>query len=101
MAGSRFAGHDAEQLAREHGTPLFVYDPSRLEANVARLRGALERAGVRHRLNYALKANRHPRLLATLRALGNVGLDVARRTRSRSRSSPAGVPQRFRTPART
>ena len=70
------AGHDAEQLARDRGTPLFVYDPSRLEANVARLRGALERAGVRHRLNYALKANRHPRLLATLRALGNVGLDV-------------------------
>ena len=70
------AGHDAEQLARERGTPLFVYDPSRLEANVALLRGALERAGVRYRLNYALKANRHPRLLATLRALGNVGLDV-------------------------
>jgi diaminopimelate decarboxylase len=70
------AGLDAEQLARERGTPLFVYDPRRLEANVERLRAALERAGVRYRLNYALKANRHPRLLATLRALGNVGLDV-------------------------
>jgi diaminopimelate decarboxylase len=71
-----FAGRDAERLAREHGTPLFVYDPRRLVANVERLRTALERAGVRHRLNFALKANRHPRLLATLRALGTVGLDV-------------------------
>jgi diaminopimelate decarboxylase len=71
-----FAGHDAERLAREHGTPLYLYDPGRLVANVARLRGALERAGVRHRLSYALKANRHPQLLAALRALGDVGLDV-------------------------
>jgi diaminopimelate decarboxylase len=71
-----FAGRSAEQLAREHGTPLFVYDPRRLVANVERLRSALERAGVRHRLNFALKANRHPRLLAALRAVGNVGLDV-------------------------
>jgi diaminopimelate decarboxylase len=71
-----FAGRDAEQLAREHGTPLFVYDPRRLEANLARLRAALERAGVPYRLNFALKANRHPRLLATLRALRTVGLDV-------------------------
>jgi diaminopimelate decarboxylase len=71
-----FAGRDAEQLAREHGTPLYVYDPRRLENNVIRLRSALDRAAVRHRLNYALKANRHPRLLATLRALGNLGIDV-------------------------
>jgi len=70
------AGHDAEALARELGTPMIVYDPRRLVANVERLRGSLERAGVRHRLNYALKANRHPNLLATLRALGSVGLDV-------------------------
>jgi diaminopimelate decarboxylase len=71
-----FAGEDAERLARNHGTPLYVYDPLRLETNVQRLRSALERAGVQHRLNYALKANRHPTLLSTLRALGDVGLDV-------------------------
>jgi len=72
----RFAGHDAERLAREHGTPLYVYDPQRLEQNVQRLRAALERAAVRYRLNYALKANRHPQLLATLRAIGDLGIDV-------------------------
>jgi diaminopimelate decarboxylase len=71
-----FAGHDAEHLAREHGTPLFVYDPARVEANARRLQQALDRAGVRHRLHYALKANRHPAYLARLRSLGNVGIDV-------------------------
>jgi diaminopimelate decarboxylase len=72
----RFAGHDAERLAREHGTPLYVYDPERLQQNVQRLRGALERAAVRYRLNYALKANRHPQLLAKLRAIGDLRIDV-------------------------
>jgi diaminopimelate decarboxylase len=70
------AGRDAEELAGRFGTPLYVYDPERLVANVARLRAALERAGVKHRLNYAVKANRHPSLLARLRALGDVGIDV-------------------------
>ena len=71
-----FAGQDAEALGREHGTPLYVYDPSRLVANVGRLQAALARAGVRHRVHYALKANRHPAFLSRLRALGSVGVDV-------------------------
>jgi hypothetical protein len=29
----RFAGRDAESIAREHGTPLHVYDPERPGAN--------------------------------------------------------------------
>jgi diaminopimelate decarboxylase len=71
-----FAGQDAEALARAHGTALFLYDPSRLAANVERLQGALERAGIRYRVHYALKANRHPAFLARLRALTTVGIDV-------------------------
>jgi diaminopimelate decarboxylase len=71
-----FAGRDAEQLARAHGTPLYLYDPARLEANVLRLRGALDRAGVRHQLLYALKANRHPAFLSRLRSLAPVGIDA-------------------------
>ena len=71
-----FAGHDTVALAREHGTPLYLYDPARVVANVGRLQAALGRAGVRHRVYYALKANRHPALLSRLRALGSVGLDV-------------------------
>jgi diaminopimelate decarboxylase len=71
-----FAGRDAEEVARAHGTPLYLYDPARLAANVSRLQAALDGAGVRHRLLYALKANRHPTFLSRLRALGTVGVDV-------------------------
>ena len=71
-----FAGHDAEHIAREYGTPLYVYDPQRLAANVGRVQSAFERAGVRHRVHYALKANRHPAYLSQLRSLGSVGIDA-------------------------
>jgi diaminopimelate decarboxylase len=71
-----FAGRDAEQLAREHGTPLYVYDPTRLESNVRRLQATFDSAGVRHRIHYALKANRHAAYLARLRSLGSVGIDA-------------------------
>jgi diaminopimelate decarboxylase len=62
-------------LAAQLGTPVFVYSAARVSANVARLQGALGATGLRSRLLYALKANRHPPLLAHLRTLG-VGLDV-------------------------
>jgi diaminopimelate decarboxylase len=71
-----FAGQDAERIARRHGTPLFVYDPTRLAANARRMQEAFDRAGVRHRVHYALKANRHPAYLSQLRSLGNVGIDA-------------------------
>ena len=71
-----FGGHDAERIAREHGTPLYVYDPDRVAANVGRLQAAFTGAGVRHRIHYALKANRHPAYLSRLRALRDVGIDA-------------------------
>jgi len=37
----RIAGRDAEELAREHGTPLFVYDLERVDETVRALRDAL------------------------------------------------------------
>ncbi|HEY8632544.1 MAG TPA: hypothetical protein VIL50_05265, partial [Candidatus Limnocylindrales bacterium] len=36
------AGRDAERLAREHGTPLFVYDRRRFAENAERLIAALD-----------------------------------------------------------
>ncbi|MEE9218535.1 MAG: diaminopimelate decarboxylase [Acidobacteriota bacterium] len=72
----RVAGRDAESLAREHGTPLYVYDTARVQANLCRLQAALERARLRHRLLFALKANRHPGVLARLRSTGTVGIDA-------------------------
>ena len=71
-----FAGQDAERIARERGTPLYLYDPERVAANARRLQAAFARSGVRHRLHYALKANRLPAYLSRLRALGDVGIDA-------------------------
>jgi len=68
------AGEDAEALARRHGTPLFVYDRTRFADNARRLAAALDRAGVPHRLRFALKAHPDPRVLEVLRPL--VGIDA-------------------------
>ncbi len=70
------AGRDAELLAREHGTPLFVYDLERIAEQARSLLGAFERAGVPFRLRMAIKAQRDPRVLAFVRALGSVGIDA-------------------------
>jgi len=66
-------GADLEALAREHGAPLFVYDLARPVENVHALQGALDRAGVRHVVRFALKASPDPRILAVLRGLGGPG----------------------------
>jgi diaminopimelate decarboxylase len=68
------AGEDAESLARRHGTPLFVYDRQRFAENARRLAAALDGAGIRHRLRFALKAHPNPRVLEVLRGL--VGIDA-------------------------
>ena len=76
------AGRDAESIAREHGTPLYVHDLVRVEEQARGLQGALAAAGLRHRVRLALKAQREPAFLAFLRALGapgspqSVGMDV-------------------------
>jgi diaminopimelate decarboxylase len=71
------AGRDAEELARESGTPLFVYDLERLAENARAIVGALGRSGLHHRVRFALKANREPEVLATLRRLGKPGSPTA------------------------
>lgn len=50
------AGRDAESIAREHGTPLYVYDLVRVEEQARALQAALGGAGLRHRVRLALKA---------------------------------------------
>ncbi|HET9671763.1 MAG TPA: diaminopimelate decarboxylase [Actinomycetota bacterium] len=76
------AGRDAEAIAREHGTPLYVHDLVRVREQARSLQGALERAGLRHRVRLALKAQREPAFLRFLRDLGapgtpgSVGMDV-------------------------
>lgn len=76
------AGRDAEALAHEHGTPLYVFDVTSVAEQARALRDALARAGLRPRVRLALKAQRAPEVLAALRALAPpgspdaVGLDV-------------------------
>ncbi len=71
------AGRDAEQLAREHGTPTFAYDLQRALEQAEALREAFEVAGVRGSVRYALKAQREPGFLRFLRTHAPfVGIDV-------------------------
>jgi len=78
----RIAGHDAEALAREHGTPLFVYDLERYRENARRFQAALAGAGIPYRLRFAMKANPDRQVLAAFRGLGapgspeSVGIDA-------------------------
>jgi diaminopimelate decarboxylase len=72
----RFASRDAEAIAREHGTPLYVFDTARVEDNLRRLDKAFQSTGGRHHLLFALKANRHPEVLARIRATGLAGIDA-------------------------
>jgi diaminopimelate decarboxylase len=67
------AGRDAEVLAREHGTPLFVYDLARFAENARAIQAAFEPTGLPFRLRFALKANPLPEVLAVFRSLGTPG----------------------------
>ena len=67
------AGHDSESVARERGTPRFVYDLERVRENARSMHAAARGAGLDHRLRFALKANREPEVLAALRGLGAAG----------------------------
>ena len=69
----RIAGRDAEALARERGTPLFVYDVQEATGRLRRLQAALAATGLPYRVRFALKAQREPEMLAALRALGAPG----------------------------
>lgn len=76
------AGRDADALAREYGTPLYAYDLTHPREQVGALQAAFEGAHLDHRIRFALKAQREPTFVATLRAIGApgtpdaVGLDV-------------------------
>lgn len=71
------AGRDAEELARDHGTPLFVYDLERVREQAEALRDAFEAASVPGVVRYALKAQREAGFLRFLRdRVPFVGLDV-------------------------
>jgi diaminopimelate decarboxylase len=62
-----------EELAAEHGTPLYVYSRAAIEAAFQAYSGAF--AAVPHRLCYAVKANGNGAILRLLASLG-AGADI-------------------------
>lgn len=73
-----FAGQPVQKLARQFGTPSFVYSGARVEANLRRVRHALDAAGLagRSSIFYAMKANRFAPLLRFIRQTGLCGIDA-------------------------
>ncbi|RBP51201.1 diaminopimelate decarboxylase [Arenicella xantha] len=72
-----FAEHDVTRLAKRFGTPSYVYSAARIKANLRRVHGALESAGMsQHTLCYAMKANRFAPLLTMLKLSGLCGIDA-------------------------
>ena len=69
-------GLAVEDAAKRHGTPLYLYNPARVRDNLERLSGALASTGLRTRVFYALKANRHIPLLREMLEWELCGLDV-------------------------
>jgi diaminopimelate decarboxylase len=78
----QIAGVDPEKLARERGTPLFVYDRARFAECARGIQAAFARTGLPFRLRFALKANPLPEVLEVFRGLGapgtpnSVGIDA-------------------------
>jgi diaminopimelate decarboxylase len=62
------AQRDAKTITEEHGTPLFLYSKQQIRSNLQRLHNIFKKAvPVETRVYYAMKANYHPELLATLK----------------------------------
>ena len=74
-AGLLLDGVELARLGREVGTPLYVYSGATIERGVASVADALDAAGVRRKIWYAMKANRNPAVLALIRRLG-LGVDT-------------------------
>ncbi|MGB3210437.1 MAG: diaminopimelate decarboxylase [Desulforhopalus sp.] len=72
-----FAGHTVAHLAKQFGTPAFVYSATRVSENISRVKSALETIGgqSQHRVFYAMKANRFAPLLTFLKQSGLCGID--------------------------
>lgn len=63
-------GHDAVALAREHGTPLFVYSEPRIRHNIERLQKVASVVGCPFKLCYAAKAMSTLGILRVVKAAG-------------------------------
>lgn len=74
--GLTLDGQPVAELARGHGTPLYLYSRRQIRDQVAALESSLERTGLPWRIYYALKANRYRPVVETIRDAGRVGIDA-------------------------
>lgn len=74
--GLLFAGRSVRELARQTGTPVYLYDARRVSEQVATLRTVFSANRLSGRVYYALKANRFRPLLGRLLDEGDVGIDA-------------------------
>ncbi len=70
-------GHKLEDIAREHGTPTYVYSAPRILENLQRMQKAFDQGlnGKKHLICYAVKSNSHLAILKMLAKRG-CGADV-------------------------
>jgi diaminopimelate decarboxylase len=71
-----FGDQDVAAFARGRETPFFIHSAGRVRANLERLVSALERAGMPHRIFYAMKANRFAPLVERMHSWGLCGIDT-------------------------
>ena len=67
---------DLTTLAEKVGTPAYVIRAPRVMQKLDALHAAFDQVGLDHRIFYAIKANRSPKLLTYLASQGKCGADV-------------------------
>jgi diaminopimelate decarboxylase len=70
-----FANKVVKDICNFEG-PTYIYSKARLKANLKRLHQALEDVNIQHQIHYAVKANRHPAILKTVKDTGYAGVDA-------------------------
>lgn len=71
-----FEGCDVRELAKEFGTPLYVYSESRIRSNYRRLVDTYKKEYPNTKIYYAIKANSNPALVKILASEG-AGADAS------------------------
>ncbi len=71
-----FGNQSLESLAQSSGTPVYVYNATRINDNLNRIWHALESRGVDFKIFYALKANRYLPIVTYLKLSRRCGIDA-------------------------
>lgn len=70
-----FANQVVKDISNFEG-PTYIYSKARIKDNLKRLHQALEDVNIQHQIHYAVKANRHPAILKTVKDTGYAGVDT-------------------------